>query len=69
MQYLDLVSYLPDDTPDTVQGWMCRPTHAVNVFKKLCGVEAYSPVDKCPTWSAIAQSTTGWDTIFSAWPR
>jgi D-sedoheptulose 7-phosphate isomerase len=41
-------------------------SHAVNDFRKLCGIEAYSPVDNVSELTARANDE-GWDTIFSAW--
>jgi D-sedoheptulose 7-phosphate isomerase len=41
-------------------------SHAVNDFRKLCGIEAYSPVDNVSELSARANDE-GWDTIFSGW--
>jgi D-sedoheptulose 7-phosphate isomerase len=41
-------------------------SHAVNDFRKLCGIEAYSPIDNVSELTARANDE-GWDTIFSAW--
>jgi D-sedoheptulose 7-phosphate isomerase len=41
-------------------------SHAVNDFRKLCGIEAYSPVDNVSELTARANDE-GWDTIFSGW--
>jgi D-sedoheptulose 7-phosphate isomerase len=41
-------------------------SHAVNDFRKLCGIEAYSPVDNICELTARANDE-GWDTIFSGW--
>jgi D-sedoheptulose 7-phosphate isomerase len=41
-------------------------SHAVNDFRKLCGIEAYTPVDNVSELTARANDE-GWDTIFSAW--
>jgi D-sedoheptulose 7-phosphate isomerase len=41
-------------------------SHAVNDFRKLCGIEAYSPVDNMSELSARANDE-GWDTVFSGW--
>ena len=43
-------------------------SHAVNDFRKLCGIEAYSPVDNVSELTARANDE-GWDTIFAAWLR
>lgn len=40
--------------------------HAVNDFRKLCGIEAYAPTDNVSELTARANDE-GWDTIFSAW--
>ena len=41
-------------------------SHAVNDFRKLCGIETYSPVDNVSELTARANDE-GWETIFSAW--
>jgi D-sedoheptulose 7-phosphate isomerase len=41
-------------------------SHAVNDFRKLCGVEAYSPVDNVSELTARANDE-GWETIFAGW--
>jgi D-sedoheptulose 7-phosphate isomerase len=41
-------------------------SHAVNDFRKLCGIEAYSPVDNVSELTARANDE-GWDTIFAGW--
>ncbi len=40
--------------------------HAVNDFRKLCGIETYAPTDNVSELTARANDE-GWDTIFSAW--
>ncbi|RTL73033.1 MAG: SIS domain-containing protein [Hyphomicrobiales bacterium] len=40
--------------------------HAVNDFRKLCGIQAYAPTDNVSELTARANDE-GWDTIFSAW--
>jgi D-sedoheptulose 7-phosphate isomerase len=40
--------------------------HAVNDFRKLCGVEAYAPTDNVSELTARTNDE-GWDTTFSAW--
>jgi D-sedoheptulose 7-phosphate isomerase len=42
--------------------------HAVNDFRKLCGIEAYAPTDNVSELTARTNDE-GWDTIFSAWLR
>src|SRR5215831_17528151 len=41
-------------------------SHAVNDFRKLCGIEAYSPVDNVSELTARTNDE-GWDTVFVAW--
>lgn len=40
--------------------------HAVNDFRKICGVESYAPTDNVSELTARANDE-GWDTIFSEW--
>lgn len=40
--------------------------HAVNDFRKLCGVEAYAPTDNVSELTARTNDE-GWDTVFAAW--
>jgi D-sedoheptulose 7-phosphate isomerase len=42
--------------------------HAVNDFRKLCGIEAYAPTDKVSELTARTNDE-GWDTVFAAWLR
>jgi D-sedoheptulose 7-phosphate isomerase len=41
-------------------------SHAVNDFRKLCGIDAYTPVDNVSELTARANDE-GWETIFSGW--
>ena len=41
-------------------------SHAVNDFRKLCGIEAYAPTDNVSEFSARANDE-GLDTVFSGW--
>jgi len=41
-------------------------SHAVNDFRKLCGIEAYAPVDNVSELTARANDE-GWSTVFSGW--
>lgn len=41
-------------------------SHAVNDFRKLCAIEAYTPVDNVSELTARTNDE-GWDTIFSGW--
>jgi D-sedoheptulose 7-phosphate isomerase len=40
--------------------------HAVNDFRKLCGIEAYAPTDNVSELSARVNDD-GWHTVFSEW--
>jgi D-sedoheptulose 7-phosphate isomerase len=40
--------------------------HAVNDFRKLCGIEAYAPTDNVSELSARTNDE-GWPTVFSEW--
>ncbi len=42
--------------------------HAVNDFRKLCGIEAYAPTDNVSELTARANDE-GWETTFSEWLR
>lgn len=42
--------------------------HAVNDFRKLCGIESYAPTDNVSELTARTNDE-GWDTVFSAWLR
>lgn len=41
-------------------------SHAVNDFRKLCGIETYAPVDNVSELTARTNDE-GWETVFSAW--
>ena len=41
-------------------------SHAVNDFRKLCGIEAYTPVDNASELTARTNDE-GFDTIFTGW--
>lgn len=41
-------------------------SHAVNDFRKLCGIEAYAPVDNVSELTARTNDE-GWDSVFSGW--
>jgi D-sedoheptulose 7-phosphate isomerase len=49
-----------------VGGSAANCSHAVNDFRKLCAIEAYSPVDNVAELTARTNDE-GWDTVFSAW--
>lgn len=40
--------------------------HAVNDFRKLCGIEAYAPTDNVSELTARTNDE-GWNTVFSEW--
>jgi D-sedoheptulose 7-phosphate isomerase len=42
--------------------------HAVNDFRKLCGIEAYAPTDNVSELTARTNDE-GWSTVFSEWLR
>jgi D-sedoheptulose 7-phosphate isomerase len=42
--------------------------HAVNDFRKLCGIEAYAPTDNVAELTARTNDE-GWDTVFAAYLR
>ena len=42
--------------------------HAVNDFRKLCGIEAYAPTDNVSELTARTNDE-GWHTVFSEWLR
>ena len=41
-------------------------SHAVNDFRKLCGIEAYAPTDNVSELTARTNDE-GWDTVFAGW--
>lgn len=43
-------------------------SHAVNDFRKLCGIEAYAPTDNVSEITARTNDE-GWETVFAAWLR
>src|SRR5580692_2100703 len=43
-------------------------SHAVNDFRKLCGIEAYAPTDNVSELTARTNDE-GWETVFSEWLR
>jgi D-sedoheptulose 7-phosphate isomerase len=49
-----------------VGGSAGNSSHSVNDFRKLCGIEAYAPVDNVSELTARTNDE-GWDTIFSEW--
>jgi D-sedoheptulose 7-phosphate isomerase len=51
-----------------VGGGAANAAHAVNDFRKLCGIEAYAPTDGISELTARANDE-GWSTIFVEWLR
>jgi D-sedoheptulose 7-phosphate isomerase len=49
-----------------VGGSAGHASHAVNDFRKICGVEAYAPTDNVSELTARVNDE-GWDTSFSEW--
>lgn len=49
-----------------VGGSAGHASHAVNDFRKICGIEAYAPTDNVSELTARTNDE-GWDTTFSAW--
>lgn len=51
-----------------VGGSAANCSHAVNDFRKICDIEAYTPVDNVSELTARTNDE-GWDTVFAAWLR
>lgn len=51
-----------------VGGSAANCSHAVNDFRKLCGIEAYAPTDNVAEVTARTNDE-GWHTVFSGWLR
>jgi D-sedoheptulose 7-phosphate isomerase len=49
-----------------VGGSAANASHAVNDFRKLCGIEAYAPTDNVAELTARTNDE-GWDTTFKTW--
>ena len=49
-----------------VGGSAANASHAVNDFRKLCGIEAYAPTDNVSELTARTNDD-GWETVFSEW--
>ena len=49
-----------------VGGSAGHASHAVNDFRKLCGLESYAPTDNVSELTARTNDE-GWDTTFAAW--
>jgi len=51
-----------------VGGSAGNATHAVNDFRKICGIESYTPTDNVSELTARINDD-GWETSFSEWLR
>jgi D-sedoheptulose 7-phosphate isomerase len=51
-----------------VGGSAANASHAVNDFRKICGIEAYAPTDNVSELTARTNDE-GWATVFEAWLR
>lgn len=49
-----------------VGGSAANASHAVNDFRKLCGIEAYAPTDNVSELTARTNDE-GWSAVFAAW--
>lgn len=49
-----------------IGGGATNASHAVNDFRKICGFEAYTPMDNIAEFSARINDE-GWDTVFVYW--
>ena len=49
-----------------VGGSAANASHAVNDFRKLCGIEAYAPTDNVSELTARTNDE-GWETVFEEW--
>ena len=49
-----------------VGGSAANASHAVNDFRKLCGIETYAPTDNVSELTARTNDE-GWDTVFGEW--
>ena len=49
-----------------VGGSAANASHAVNDFRKLCGIETYAPTDNVSELTARTNDD-GWETVFSEW--
>ena len=51
-----------------VGGSAANASHAVNDFRKICGIEAYAPTDNVSELTARTNDE-GWNTVFIEWLR
>lgn len=49
-----------------VGGSAANASHAVNDFRKICGIEAYTPTDNVAELTARTNDD-GWETVFAEW--
>ena len=49
-----------------IGGGAANASHAVNDFRKICGIESYTPFDNVSEMSARVNDD-GWDTVFVNW--
>ena len=49
-----------------VGGSAANASHAVNDFRKLCGIETYAPTDNVSELTARTNDE-GWETVFAGW--
>jgi D-sedoheptulose 7-phosphate isomerase len=49
-----------------VGGSAANAAHAVNDFRKLCGIESYAPTDNVSELTARTNDE-GWETVFAGW--
>ena len=49
-----------------VGGSAANASHTVNDFRKICGIEAYTPVDNVSELTARTNDS-GWETVFVEW--
>ncbi len=49
-----------------VGGSAANASHAVNDFRKICGIEAYAPTDNVSELTARTNDE-GWSTVFESW--
>ena len=49
-----------------VGGSAANCSHAVNDFRKICGIEAYAPTDNVSELTARTNDE-GWETVFENW--
>jgi D-sedoheptulose 7-phosphate isomerase len=49
-----------------VGGGAANASHAVNDFRKICGIEAYTPIDNVSELTARTNDS-GWESVFADW--